>query len=336
MTGCNTINQDSEKESQVVNTMGNDPGNIRNGGYASSQGDYIYYCSGGKDEAALYRAKTNGSNLEKLDDANARSINVLGDYVYYTNYDDYNKLYKTNIKEKTTEVIYPYAISDLHVINDIIYAVSQENDQSWKAVKMDLNGKNVETIFNDVMGITLSGNYLLIDLVSGDNNEDGMVIYNRLDHSYHILSDEKWDYIYAEDTLIYKDKIYFIDGNNNTSLLKRCNIDGTDEEILSNYSILAFHIIKNKLYYNYDDSLYKMNLDGTDVKLLVENYGSDNFNIINDKYVFYPKQTEDVEIIPMIYSDDIKIHPYQDLFRMNLDGSNNKPVGVITSKKAKE
>lgn len=44
----------------IENDIGNNPGNIYQGGFADIQGDYIYYCSGGKGKAALYMVKIDG------------------------------------------------------------------------------------------------------------------------------------------------------------------------------------------------------------------------------------------------------------------------------------
>lgn len=62
---------------------------------------------------------TSTEELEKLASVKANCINVVGDYVYYSNYDDFGKLYKTNIKDKTTQIIYPYEVSSLFVTPSI-------------------------------------------------------------------------------------------------------------------------------------------------------------------------------------------------------------------------
>jgi hypothetical protein len=68
---------------ETVNEYGNTPGNIINGGYAAIQGDWIYY-NNASDDGKLYKIKTDGSGRQKLNDDVSSYINVIGDWIYYT------------------------------------------------------------------------------------------------------------------------------------------------------------------------------------------------------------------------------------------------------------
>jgi len=72
---------------------GNTVGNIVNGGYVAQKSDWIYYQS--NDGGKLYKIRTDGSSRTKLNDDSSYWINVVGDWVYYTNFnDDIGKFYK--------------------------------------------------------------------------------------------------------------------------------------------------------------------------------------------------------------------------------------------------
>ena len=74
------ISTPSPSPSQIVNTIGNTPGNIVNGGYVAQQGDWIYYCNVSLGYT-LYKIRTDGSERTKLSDDSSLYINVIGDWV---------------------------------------------------------------------------------------------------------------------------------------------------------------------------------------------------------------------------------------------------------------
>lgn len=70
-------------EVPVVNTYGNTGSNLYNGGFVAGQGDWIYF-SNPSDNGYLYKMRTDGTGKQKLIDiAPKRSINVVGDWVYF-------------------------------------------------------------------------------------------------------------------------------------------------------------------------------------------------------------------------------------------------------------
>jgi hypothetical protein len=76
---------------QNTNTVGNTPGNLANGGLAAQQGDWIYYSSysvdsDGTDNYSLCKIRTDGTGKTKLSNIDSdNDINVVGDWIYYTN-----------------------------------------------------------------------------------------------------------------------------------------------------------------------------------------------------------------------------------------------------------
>ena len=61
----------------------NTVGNIAgNIGYATIQGDWIFYMNYA-DDCKLYKTHTNGTAKIKLNDRGSANINVIGDWVYY-------------------------------------------------------------------------------------------------------------------------------------------------------------------------------------------------------------------------------------------------------------
>src|SRR5512136_1691522 len=73
----------------AVNTVGNIPANIVNGGLAAQQGGWIYYENNG-----IYKVRADGLIKTKVCADNSLNLNVAGDWIYYINSDDKYSLYK--------------------------------------------------------------------------------------------------------------------------------------------------------------------------------------------------------------------------------------------------
>jgi hypothetical protein len=65
---------------------GNTTGNIINSGFATLSGDWVYY-SNGNDEDRLFKMKKNGISVTRLYGLSARLLNVSGDWIYFKNRD---------------------------------------------------------------------------------------------------------------------------------------------------------------------------------------------------------------------------------------------------------
>ena len=63
--------------------LGNTSGNIANGGIVSCQDEWVYY-SNYNDEHKLYKTKPDGSENQKITDEQVREISILNDKIYYT------------------------------------------------------------------------------------------------------------------------------------------------------------------------------------------------------------------------------------------------------------
>lgn len=67
----------------VANTVGNTPGNIVNSGYAAAQGEWVFFTNYA-DGWKLYRTKVDGNSAVKVADIPwVNHINVVGDWVYF-------------------------------------------------------------------------------------------------------------------------------------------------------------------------------------------------------------------------------------------------------------
>ncbi len=79
---------------KFVNERGNSSGNIVNGGIAAHQGFWVYYSNVGR---GIFRAKPDGSDSKILCEDSAWFINVIGNWIYYSNASDDDRLYRIRV-----------------------------------------------------------------------------------------------------------------------------------------------------------------------------------------------------------------------------------------------
>lgn len=122
----------------VANTVGNTPSNSSQWGRVAAQGNWIYY-SNENYNYYLYKMRKDGSEKQILTKCVALGINVVGEWIYYTNGDTQGDggLYKIRIdgSQKTkisTEINY-----FVHVANGWIYTSNPFGDRNIYRMKVD-------------------------------------------------------------------------------------------------------------------------------------------------------------------------------------------------------
>lgn len=101
-----------------ANLIGNNLDNIHNGGYMAIQDDYMYFYQISPNQG-LYRSKIDGNEKIKLLDGITRSINVVGDKIYFI---------KDEFVKKTTE-----EIKDLYQYN--LYSSNLDGSDETKLIE---------------------------------------------------------------------------------------------------------------------------------------------------------------------------------------------------------
>ena len=130
---------DSDDEFSRGNITGNTTGNISNGGLAARQGEWIYY-SNSDDGEKIYKIKTDGSEREKINDDYSGFINVVGDWIYYSNQDDAGKIYKIKTDGSGREKINDDYSWFINVVGDWIYCYTSHGHKTYK-IKTDGSGR---------------------------------------------------------------------------------------------------------------------------------------------------------------------------------------------------
>lgn len=217
------------------NAIGNNPINIKNKGYISKQGDYIYYSYFGKQysfEKGLYASKINNDNeiipmfgfcQIKLASGYVNNINVVGEFIYYTKYNKKLKcydIYKYKIGKTISKLIMRNC-NFVNIVSNNIYYLNYENYGSADSVEkkqgyifcMNLIDNTIEQVC-----FKMCDNYILDKNKIYFTNESGVfyidlceklikTIINFVPHYYYVHENDMYYSIYdseKNETIIYK------------------------------------------------------------------------------------------------------------------------------------
>lgn len=226
------------------NSKGNSGNNLMNGGIAAIQGDYIYYTT---NTGEVYKQKTDGSSKMLIAPAGSTHINVFDGWVYYIN-------------------------------NFTVYAVRTD-------------GTQVHPLTNNNTGNDIYARYLMVyngyfyysNALKGNN---GYLFRIPIDYDESAIPTKITGHI-PNQFIVSDELIYFISDEKDDKIFTIPINGGKNVEITS-VGVKYFNIdtATNKIYYlsKLDMNLYCCNLDGSDVKLVLENLTD---FILDGDYIIY-------------------------------------------------
>lgn len=271
--------------------VGNTTGNIYNGGLFAERDGRIYF-SNDNDDGSLYVMNSDTSNIKKLHDDKAAYINIDENYIYY--------LRANNTRENASGSI-------LMFNNTGIYRIKQ-------------NGSDLKAISNNPGAyVTLKGNHIYYQNYDADN---GLFLYrNQTDGSLERLLLKEA----VIPSIILDDKLHYVgineDHNINTLDLSSFTIR---PQIEGNF---GYPIYSGEYIYYMDQSnnysINRMNLDGSDRIVLVDERTS-TFNITNSgKYLYYQVDNLDKSKICRMDLTTMEIETIMDGYFKQIHVTNN-------------
>jgi len=278
-----------------INTIGNTSGNLANDGKAALKGEWIYYL--GKD--GLYKIKTDGTGKAKLSDDFATEINVVGDWIYYSNegickiktdgtgktkissegvgyinviddwiyyLDDKIILYKIKTdgtgKTKISDDEWIYFKTNLVLVGDWIYYCDGYDSEKLYKIKTDGTGK--AKICDDApTSINVQAEWIYYCY-----SPESSPLSAPFGELYKIKTDGKGKTKLSGDFIteinVAGDWIYYINDSDNGRLYK-IKTDGTGKTKLSSDLAASINVVGGWIYYyyNYGYGAYKIKIDGT-------------------------------------------------------------------------
>ncbi|WP_165452342.1 DUF5050 domain-containing protein [Paenibacillus thalictri] len=250
----------------------NDNFNLNNGGQMAEAGEWIYFNPNSSyfGNNYLYKMKKDGSEKQKLTDDNAASINVKGEWIYYTVIDK-SKNEHQGIFKVRTDGTGRTRISDapaykITVDGDWIYYVDQK-----------LTGQGQYSVgFYKTLGIKKirTDGTEETNLFQGKTEEP---LRNAVSDSIHVQQD--WIYFVQPGDSEQPDK------------LSKIRKDGMQLTPMSEGHFNSFLIVDDWIYYGNDNQLFKMSLQGSSSIPLRKFDEPVNFDTLtyNDGWIYYVK-----------------------------------------------
>lgn len=302
--------------------VGNTIGNIRNYGYATINGNYIYYLAPNEDSTAvgIFKIKKDGTGESKqlfMEDMDVVSINVYNGYVYfigigsdeYTEEDELdNKIYRMKTNGDNLTVINDNEFNndcyEIYLVNGYVYYIGTDNN----IYKMALNGSDRTLVSNNETGyLGVTDKYIIYNELNSDESDYTTYIMN-LDGTNQrpIIDSER---LYSVN--IDGDYVYY---TNIDKQICKTKIDSGESEVLLDTTAYNMNLYGDYIYFlNYKDlenedytvCLYKIKTDGsekeaTSIKEL-DTYSS-FINIIGD-WVIYLDSNQTEGFINLVKTD---------------------------------
>ena len=256
--------------------VGNHPGNIVNGGLAAYQENYIYFTDVECNLLKRYDQVT--KQIQNLADDCSWFINVVDNWIYYSNASDDDKLYRITVEGTRKEKLNNTRCWDIQIYDNWIYYIDECDH--YKIYKMRLDGTDNIKVNDDVSGnlcVQKSGIYY-------SNQGDGNMIY-KINH--YGSNKSKLNNFQARSIQIVGEWLYYINQSKQDHIY-RIKLDGTEEITLSDDMCAGMNVFRNWVYYiNKSDrgKLYRINTDGS-CKQRLNNENTEYICIV-DKWILY-------------------------------------------------
>jgi hypothetical protein len=199
-----------------------------------------------------------------------------GEFIYYCNPEDNNKLYKIK-KDKTSKQKIGDDISDFLILrgNRIFYINKADGS---KIYGIDIDGRNRKAITNDIASSMILDRETIY--YSNRSNNDRLFSISIEGKNNIKLNDETTMFINKVDNqIIYKN------GVNNIVKIKE---DGSERKVINEDKTSQVVVFKDKVYYSLqteDYKLYSMTLEGKDKKKLSE--GDSYLTVANEDNIYF-------------------------------------------------
>lgn len=271
---------------EKVNEMGNSGNNIANDGYASEQGEWIYFVNKSGFNS-LYKVRKDGTSIKKLFDGSIQNINVVDDWIYFLNFSSGFSICKIKTDGSGYSELLKGLFFNFTIKGDWLY---YENNG---INKINLNSFQTVRLTNEPAAML--------------NVEDDWIYYSNISDKNRIYKikidgsgNTKLTDMRSSNIIIYEDWIYFTDLGDKNSPLYKMKKDGSECVKVIDYGVSSFNIGKDTLMYNLrlgnSQMVFKSDLDGKKQSKVADIYNS-KINVIGNIAFIYGNGTERVKLI---------------------------------------
>ena len=273
------------------------------GKYLQKYGNYIYYSNVdlltsnifGK---GLYKVSiTLGLSTKVLDDEDTRisSIYIENDMMYYYNVDNKHIIAYDLSTDDTQDLMADFVLEEAEILGMSGTTATYENYvffqnfyDNHKLYRYDtVNDTLTRITSTEVDEIRVVGDFLYYRSVSYFVNKDLYRINLKTGEVSIMTTDD------ISDFYIYNNKLYGVDYSDDNRVVKMdLNGENLETVMLLDHDASNVRVYNDLIYFVYDEYLYTMNLDGTDLNKLVD-HKVISFEIFGDK-VYYRREASSI------------------------------------------
>ncbi|MEG2673092.1 MAG: DUF5050 domain-containing protein [Ruthenibacterium sp.] len=289
----NVYTIDGAASGQTQYEYGNATGNIVNCGYMAQKGDWVYYRNG-EDGNKLYKVHSNGSQRQKLTNDACYCIGVVSDYVYYSNESENDAMYRVKTDGSQRTMLTSDETFYINVVGDWIYYKNASDGNCMYKIKTDGTGRQKLTSHGS-WNINVIGDTIYYQARLDEKDKDMWLLYS-MDTNGNNAQQVISDKVGV--VIVVGDYIYYRNNSDDGSLY-RVRLNGQDKQQLNADKSYYVNITNNYIYYGSvqeDDALYRVRTDGTGRELISTR--SVNFvNIAGDLIMYQNPKTEQIEYL---------------------------------------
>ncbi|MDP4091075.1 MAG: DUF5050 domain-containing protein [Bacillota bacterium] len=269
----------------VTNSQGTDFRNLLMGGWATTQGNWIYFC----DYRGLYKMNSWNGSVKKLADGSLGALNVIGDWIYYNN-GSICKI-RTNGRDNTVLSGPNIWCWDMMVVDDNIYYTT---DSGRKLFMMNTSGGSRRQIGSNTIVIGVNGSRLIVtdyggDVIDtlGEQIDPRTRIYSmERDGSDKKLLFETENMTSYSGIYIQGENFYYCTYNNKNVVVKKYDMTTGKTTTVLDKNMTICELANGWIYYKLKGSdLFRASLDGSSDKRIATGV-QDAFIQIDDWIVF--------------------------------------------------
>lgn len=279
--------------------LGNSSGNLLNGGLFCEYDGAIYF-SNPSDEGRLYTITDSLANPKKLSVDTAKSINVIGKYIYYSRCNNAqeqgnqnlfsvskNGIYRMDKNGKNLKTLFDSAADVVNVAGNNVY-FTHNSTTGFSTSKIGIDKSNQEVIIEEpVFPYTIKDDILYYIGKTKDHNI----------HRYYLKSHDK-DVLYEGNCafLTYSgNRLFFLDLANDHALTMM-EMDGSNQTVITTLPTSTYNISPDNTYIYYqvdngtENGIYRHDLQNNTVTCIKSGHYSNIHTTSN--YVFFKELQE--------------------------------------------
>jgi serine/threonine protein kinase len=237
--GPGSVGADSNMEQDgSVNLSGNTGGNIINSGLVAVQGETVFFRS--NQGGALHEAALDGDQALMIGTDSAFYINVSGDWIYYSNGDDNNRIYRIGTDGSVRTPVTRSSTAFVTLQEDWIFYLDLNDDN--KICRITTAGAERTVVVDDyVLSFSIADEWIYYINQSDDNK------------IYRVGTDGAGREKIVDSTSccpqVHSGKLFYINESDGSKIYS-ANIDGSGPQAITSGQAAFLNVDESWLYYS--------------------------------------------------------------------------------------